>query len=157
MNNNLIGILGASFVGKSHIVHILTKKANVPYVAYVTIGCQISRYNYKNINYSLCDIFPQYSYLQTAKNWLSKFKVFIFICDASNKSSINTIYDFYNEIKPEKYAIFINKTDLVSKIDIDNILILLKKKFKNFISIKPISVNNKKNLRHEFNLVLDKL
>ena len=112
MSKNLIGFLGDSFVGKSHIVHSLTQ-SNVPYTAYVTIGCKISNYIYNKKSYSLYDIYPHFSFFKNAVSWIKKFNLIVFVCDASNLGSINLISEFYKELKPKNYVIFINKIDLI--------------------------------------------
>ena len=95
MSINLIGFLGDSFVGKSHLVHSLTNEKE-PYTAYVTIGCKISNYKYNNNNYSLYDIYPHFSFFKNAVSWIKKFNLIVFVCDASNIGSINLICDFYD-------------------------------------------------------------
>ena len=157
MSNKLVGILGASFVGKSHIVHILTNKPNISYRAHVTIGCNISKYNYNNIDYSLCDIYPQFSYIKTAHSWLQKFDMCIFICDATDYSSIKIALDFYNELKPKKYAILINKTDLINRQDKEKFLEKIHNKFKDYILVDFITINKRDKLITSFNNILDNI
>ncbi len=154
MSNKLVAILGASFVGKSHIIHSIVNKPYEKYTAYVTIGCKISNYNYNSIDYSLYDIFPQYSFIENALSWLKNFDFYIFICDVTNLNSINTIKEYYDLLKPDKYVIFINKTDIANMKNINIFLEKLNRSFKNPL-IYNTTIKNRCDLIKKFNKVLN--
>lgn len=154
MGKQSIGILGDSFVGKSHITHLLSNKLDVPYIAHVTIGCYISKYIMDNVTYSLCDIFPQLGFINNGLKWISTMNLFILICDASKPSTINTILDMYNLIKPEKYAIFINKSDLVDDIERAVFLQKIESIFQNYLTIEFTSTHDVDDVVLKFNRIL---
>ena len=77
----------------------------------------------------------------------------IFVCDVTNISSVNTIIEYYKLIKPNRYAIFINKSDLLLDNNIEKILKKIEKNFRHPI-IYLTSVHNRKNLLNDFNSLL---